>query len=202
MTMAATLSVSHSASPQVNGIRRKHFSRSEYHWLNENGLFHEGRRYELFNGDILEQIPQKEPHGTLAMRLLFALATTFGSEFIRCQMPIVLSDDTEPEPDIAVMEKPGSEVIASGEVPPAADTRLVAEVSVSTLEFDAGAKAIRYAQSGIPECWVLDVAGRALIVHRDPTPDGYATVTRLAETDTISPLAAPQTVLNIVAFLP
>jgi Uma2 family endonuclease len=200
--MSATMSISYSSSPQAGGIRRKHFSRFEYHWLNENGLFHEGRRYELFNGDVLEQMPQNEPHGTLVMRLLFALAAAFGSEFIRCQMPIVLSDDTEPEPDIAVMEKPGREVIASGEVPPATDIRLVVEVSVSTLEFDAGAKAIRYAQAGIREYWVLDVAGRALIVHRVPTGDGYDTLTRLAETDTVSPLAAPQAVLNIVDFLP
>ena len=121
--------------------RRKHFSRKEYHWLHENGLFQEGQRYELFNGDILEIMPQNEPHSTLVMRLLFALAALFGQEFVRCQMPIILSNDTEPEPGVAVMATPGSVVIASGDVPPATDIRLVVEVSVSTLEFDAGAKA-------------------------------------------------------------
>lgn len=181
---------------------RKHFSRKEYYWLQENGLFQEGRRYELFNGDILEQMPQNEPHGSLVMRLLFALAALFGPDYIRSQMPIVLSDDTEPEPDVVVMDKPESFVIASGEVPPAADIRLVVEVSVSTLEFDTGAKSVRYAQSGIPEYWVLDAVGRALVVHRDPTAEGYTTVTRFGETESVSPLAAPQAALNIVNFLP
>lgn len=188
--------------PQSGGTRRKRFSRREYYWLQENGLFQEGRRYELFEGDILEQMPQNEPYGSLVMRLLFMLATLFGSDYIRSQIPVVLSDDTEPEPDVAVMQNPVSFVIASGEIPPAADTRLVVEVSVSTLEFDAGAKAIRYAQSGIPECWVLDVAGRTLIVHRDPTENGYATVTNLSETETVTPLAAPQATLNIIDLLP
>ena len=182
-------------------LPRKQFSRREYHWLHENGLFQEGQRYELFNGDILEQMPQKQPHTALVMRLLFALTAIFGEEFLWCQMPVVLSDDTEPEPDVFVaVQERGS--YANVDNPPASGVRLVVEVSVSTLEFDAGAKAVRYAQSGIPECWVLDVAGRALLVHREPTANGYAIVTRLAETEAVSPLAAPQATLNIVNFLP
>ena len=187
------------AEPQ--GIHRLRFSRAMYHAMGENLLSKEGQRYELFDGDILEQMPQKQPHTALVMRLLFALTAIFGEEFLWCQMPIVLSDDTEPEPDVFVAsQERGS--YADVDNPPASEVRLVVEVSVSTLEFDAGAKAVRYAQSGIPECWVLDVAGRALLVHRDPTPDGYASVMRLAETETVSPLAAPQASLNIVDFLP
>ncbi len=200
--MSVTARGSHPLLPHSGGTRRKQFTRKEYHWLSENGLFQEGHRYELFEGDILEQMPQNEPHGSLVMRMLFMLAALFGTDYIRSQMPVVLSDDTEPEPDVAVMQNPVSFVIASEEIPPAADTRLVVEVSVSTLEFDAGAKAVRYAQSGIPECWVLDVTGRTLIVHRDPTEKGYATVASLSDTESISPLAAPQASLNISDFLP
>ena len=203
--MSITLQTLHppvNPSSGTDKVHRIRFSREMYHALAGSLLSKEGYRYELFEGDILEQMPQNEPQGSLVMRLLFMLAALFGPDYIRAQMPVVLSDDTELEPDIAVMENPVSFVIASGEIPPAADIRLVVEVSVSTLEFDTGAKAIRYAQSGIPECWVLDVAGRALIVHRDPTNEGYATVTRLTETETVSPLAAPQAALNIVDFLP
>jgi Uma2 family endonuclease len=182
-------------------LSRKHFSRAEYHWLNENGLFQEELHYELFNGDIIEQMPQKQPHTVLVMQLLFALAEIFGQDFLWCQMPVVLSDETEPEPDVAVTTQSQRSYL-TGDSPHAADIRLIIEVSVTTLEFDLGAKAVRYAQASIPEYWVLDVAGRALIVHRGPNSEGYTSITRLAETETVSPLSAPQASLNVINFLP
>lgn len=183
-------------------LQRKRFTRKEYHWLSDNGLFQEDHHYELFDGDIVEQMPQKQPHTVLVMQILIALSAIFGHDYTWCQMPIVLSDDTEPEPDIAVTTQQQRSYLATADNPPASDVRLVVEVSVSTLEFDAGAKAIRYAQSGIPELWVVDVAARALLVHRDPTPSGYATVTRLADTESVAPLAAPTAPLSVASFLP
>lgn len=190
------------STPGTDKVHRIRFSREMYHALAGSLLSKEGYRYELFNGDILETVSQNEPHSTLVMRFLVALLGIFGPDYLRCQMPVVLADDTEPEPDVMVTAIPSDTILASGSPPSAEKVRLVVEVSVSTLEFDAGAKAVRYAQSGIPECWVLDVAGRALIVHRDPTNDGYRAVTRLSETETVSPLAALQASLNVVDFLP
>jgi Uma2 family endonuclease len=167
----------------------------------EQGSLAEGLHYELFDGDILEPVSQKPPHPALVMRWLLALINLFGGPFIQCQMPIVLADDTELEPDVSVLVHPTDDYLNTDN-PPASDVRLVIEVASTTLLFDAGAKARRYAAAGIPECWVSDITGRRLLLHRDPTSEGYATVLILGPDDSVSPLAAPQASFRVGDFLP
>ena len=64
------------------------------------------------------------------------------------------------------------------------------EVSDSSLAFDLTTKAALYARAGIPEYWVLDVAGRRLIVHRQPANGKYGSVVAYDNTESVAPLAA------------
>ena len=79
---------------------------------------------------------------------------------------------------------------------------LVVEVSDSTLRFDLTVKAALYARAGIVEYWVLDVSGRRLIVHREPTPGGYRSVVAYSEFESIAPLASPQNKLQVAELFP
>jgi len=178
------------------------FNRAQYHWVFDNGLFDVEHHHELIEGDIVDKMGQKEPHIGLLMRWTAALTQIFGSAFVRTQLPIVVSDDSEPEPDVSIASNHGDTYLASGETTPAADIRLLIEVSVNTLAYDLGIKAMLYARAGIPDYWVSDVANRRLIIHRDPTPEGYATIITLAETQSASPLAAPAVSFAIADFLP
>ena len=184
------------------GPRRTRFTRDQYHLLFDNGLFSEHHRYELAEGDVLEKMGQKEPHPGLIMRWVFALARVMGPAFVRCQVPLVLDDYSEPEPDVVVTTDPADVYIHSGNTPTAQEARLVVEVSVSSLKYDVGVKSRMYARAGIPEYWASDVEGRRLIVHRDPTPDGYASVVSLSERESISPLSAPHAMFVVADFLP
>jgi Uma2 family endonuclease len=47
-----------------------------------------------------------------------------------------------------------------------ADCFRVIEISDTTLRWDMGRKAIRYALGGVREYWVIDVDGRQTFVHR------------------------------------
>lgn len=47
-----------------------------------------------------------------------------------------------------------------------ADCLLVIEISDTTLRWDIGAKAARYALGGVREYWVVDVDGHQIFVHR------------------------------------
>jgi Putative restriction endonuclease len=47
-------------------------------------------------------------------------------------------------------------------------------------------KALIYAQSGIPEYWVLDVNTRELHVHTTPTQNGYQSIVTLPDTATVT----------------
>ena len=54
--------------------------------------------------------------------------------------------------------------VGDGDVRPV----LVIEVSMTSLRYDSTIKARLFAQSGIPECWVLDLASSTVEVLRDP----------------------------------
>ena len=53
-----------------------------------------------------------------------------------------------------------------------------------------------YARAVIPETWLLDVVGRAIEMHRDPTPDGYRTVFIIRGDEPLSPAAFPDLVVT------
>ncbi len=75
--------------------------------------------------------------------------------------------------------------------PQPSDVRLVVEISDSTLGFDLKVKAPLYARAGIPEYWVVDIAGKRVIVHRDPSGGAYTSVEAYSEQESVQPLAAP-----------
>jgi Uma2 family endonuclease len=64
------------------------------------------------------------------------------------------------------------------------------EISDSTLGFDLTSKAELYARAAIIEYWVVDIAARRLIVHRDPREGLYRSVTAYAEHEILAPLTA------------
>jgi Uma2 family endonuclease len=182
------------------GVRRRGVTRGLFHMIYESGFFGTGR-VELINGEMIEQLPKNQPH-TIANDSLYDLLTdTFGRGFVRHSAPIIISEETEPEPDLAVTRQPQRSYVNIGN-PPATEAVLVVEISDSTLRYDLSTKALVYSRAGIPEYWVLDITGRVLIVHRTPTLDGYADVTRHVDTESISPLAAAQAALSIADFLP
>lgn len=87
-------------------------------------------------------------------------------------MAFAASDGSEPEPDLALVERRDYDDAHPSRA------YLVAEVALSSLSVDRGAKARLYAESGVPEYWVIDVEGRGVEIHRDPEGGRYARVTR------------------------
>jgi len=69
------------------------------------------------------------------------------------------------------------------------------------LAFDLTTKARLYARSGIVEYWVLDVAGRRLIVHRDPVDGQYQSVIAFSEEERVATLAAPEQDIRVGELL-
>jgi Uma2 family endonuclease len=125
-----------------------------------------------------------------------------GRAFVRSQLPIHLLDGSEPEPDVALARThPGVRRPYRGAHPTAADTLLVIEVADSTLAFDLGPKALMYARHNIQDMWVLDIRGDRLVVHREPSPEGYRSVTERRRGDSITALAFPDVTLTLDEIL-
>ena len=160
----------------------------DYYRMGEAGVFHPDRRYELLNGDIILMQPIGESHADSHDWLMEALITRLGGSYrLRAQNPVRLDNYSEPQPDFAVLKlrKEGYRTAHPGP----GDTLLVIELASSSLAYDIGKKQRAYAKAGIPEYWVVDLAGRQLHVFRKPAAIGYAQVQVLDENDEIQSTA-------------
>ena len=175
------------------------WTREEYEQLAEKGFFPPGKKLELVDGVIYEMSPQKGPHATGILLAAEALRAAFPKDYqIRVQLPLVLGDDDEPEPDLAVV--PGGLRDYSDTHPTTAV--LVVEVSDSSSFHDRERKRSLYARSGIPEYWILDVQSRHLEVYRNLGPNGYESRLLLKAEDTVTPLAGSGASITVAELLP
>jgi Uma2 family endonuclease len=181
---------------------RKRWTRKECDWLRENGLL--TGRYELIDGEIINKMGQKPPHAYVITALFTWLTGLFGAAYVRIQSTIDVSASSpqydEPEPDAAVTAQPYTAY--AEQHPGPIDLLLLAEVSDTTLRFDRVAKAALYARAGIGEYWVVDVNGRQIFVHREPSPEGYRDVAAYAEHEMLAPLARPGDPVRVGDLLP
>jgi Uma2 family endonuclease len=191
-----TLSVPPSR-PAPSGPRPLRWTCAEFHRFGDIGAF-EGRRAMLIDGVILEQGPTSPPYAITHGLVGEALRAAFGAGWrFRSQSPLILGQNTDPEPDFSVIA--GTARGSSGH-PTTAD--LVVEVADSSFDFDTNEKRLLYARAAIREYWVVDINGRRLLVYRDPQAGDYATQQALGPADAISPLAAPSVTVRVADLLP
>jgi Uma2 family endonuclease len=187
---------------RATGTRPRRWTREEYYRAAECGVFKPGERLELLDGEILQKMsPQRPPHATGLTLTAHALGRAFGPDYyVRQQLPLVLNDQSEPEPDLVVV--PGTPLDYLAHHPTAADARLVVEIADTTLRLDRKNKQRAYARSGIPEYWIENLPQRQLEVYRDPSGQRYRSITFYNEQETIVPLDAPQSPVRVADLLP
>ena len=176
---------------------RRLFNREEYHRMGEVGILKPTDRVELIKGEIVTMSPQGRRHRAFIDNLTQILgAGVAGRAIVSVQMPVVLSEDTEPEPDVQILRRgsvPYKERDASSE-----DVLLLIEVAETSLRYDRSTKRRLYAEAGIPEYWVVDCAAESIEVHRTPHAGGYRDVSHLiGGTATIAPHAFPDVTLTL-----
>lgn len=175
---------------------RVRFSREAYHRMFETGMLSPEKRYELIDGEVVMMSPLGPSNSSLISRLSeFFVKCLAESWQCRIQLPIVVSNHSEPEPDFAIVRRNDSKYVK--EHPGPVDICLLIEVSSSSLNFDLGRKQRLYASSQIPEYWVVDVEDQAVVVHRQLNAGTYADIERVGVDATIAPLAAPQCQLDL-----
>jgi Uma2 family endonuclease len=107
---------------------------------------------------------------------------------IRQAKPITLPNDSEPEPDIAIVQRLGHEYREHHPYPE--NIFWLIEYANSSLEKDLEKKTKIYAEAGILEYWVVNLKKLHLVVFREILDGEYATKLTLT-TGTIQPLAFP-----------
>ena len=78
---------------------------------------------------------------------------------------------------------------------------LIVEVADSTLAYDRETKGPRYAQAGIVEYWIVDLAKDRLLVHRGPVDGAYQDIRILTREDTVRPLSFPEFTIAVADIL-
>lgn len=145
----------------MTSITIKRFYLTEYHRLIELGFFQTNERIELIKGQIIQIAAKSAPHSvcnTLLFSELFTLLQ--GQATVRNQEPIILGNDSEPEPDIAIVRNRSDRYLNSH--PSTTDILLVIEVSDSTLKYDRETKLSLYAESGVGNYWVFNLVANCL----------------------------------------
>jgi Uma2 family endonuclease len=155
--------------------RRHRITVDHFYRMGEAGLFDDNSRVELVNGEIIDVPPMGSRHAGTVHRVAAALSTALGARaMVRQQLPLRLTPDSEPLPDIAVVVPRADDYTSAH--PTATDTQLVVEVSDSTLGYDRDVKTSLYARCNVPEVWIVDLQVSRVHVYRAPLNGEYGVI--------------------------
>ena len=187
-------------------IRTRRWTRYEYERLADLGVFGSDEPIELIGGELVVSELKGSPHETAVGLAEDALRAAFGSGWVvRVGSPIALNDQSEPEPDVAVVPGQRRDYRQAHPARPV----LVVEVAETSLALDRDHKASLYARAGVLDYWIVNLAGRVLEIHRQPVPDPgprfgwrYNSIGVLRAEGTVSPLALPEACVAVADLLP
>src|SRR5262249_32996457 len=132
--------------------------------------------FELLEGLIVPKMT-RNPQYDIALELV--------DEALRGRLPAgwrlriqsaITTDDSEPEPDLAVVR--GDARSRGGRHPGPPDLGLVVEVADTSLAQDRQEKGRLYARAGIACYWIVNLVDRQIEVYTDPTGPGPSPVYR------------------------
>jgi len=186
-------------------VTTRRFRRVEYDRMVELGMF-DGERLELLDGLLVVREPQGSPHASSVAQVARVVEALFGPGWhARQHSPLALDDDSEPEPDVAIVSGAPRDYFHAH--PSAA--ALVVEVADSSLRLDRRLKAGLYARARIADYWLVNLVDGVVEVHRDPQPApdashgwAYRSVDVLRPPATLAPLSAPGRPIPVADLLP
>ena len=186
-------------------LTQRRWTRDEYDRLVALGVF-EGEPLELIGGELMVAEPMYPYHASGISMADYAIRAALPPGWmVRVQAPVSLDDESEPEPDVAVVPGRPGDYSAEHPVRPV----LMVEVAESSVAFDRGRKGSLYARAGIEDYWIVNLVDRVLEVYRDPAPDPaasygwrYTSVTTLTPPAVVVPLAFPSIGIAVADLLP
>lgn len=194
MSAGGTASQRAHAIDLILAEERRPLKRVEYDRLVTLGVF-EDERIELLYGVLVTMSPKTPAHTSpisqlnrLLVRALLDRAT------VRVQSPYYAVDESEPEPDLAVVPEKSYKAAHPERA------YLVVEVAVSSAKKDRMVKGPLYARSGVDEYWLVDVTNETVEVYRDPSPEGFATMTRFGVAGTLTVAAFADVTVSVAAI--
>jgi Uma2 family endonuclease len=183
---------------KTHEVTRRRFTVHDYHRMGEAGILHEDDRVELIEGEIVEMAAIGTRHFACVNGLTRLLVRGVGdAAIVSVQNPVRLDEHTEPQPDLAVLQTRDYRE----SLPRPEDVLLLIEVSDTTLSYDRNVKLPLYARAGIPEVWIVDLAGETVERYTGPSGDSYRHVERARRGEEIRSAALPEPAFRVEAVL-
>jgi Uma2 family endonuclease len=172
MQAMTTVDLAHELGGTIRGL-----TRAEYDALVETGVL-EDQKVELLRGMVVEMAAKGVPHDMAVQWLNMWFARRLPQHLhVRVQSAWAATDDSEPEPDLAVVPARWAAPDGVRSHPQVAE--LIVEVAASSLRRDLRVKAPIYAEAGLTVYWVVDLSAREVVVHTGPADGRYKDVRRL-----------------------
>ena len=186
---------------EMLAAKKRGFSADDYQLLGRLGILDEDDRIELIEGEIVLMSPIGSRHAACVKMLNVEFRDNLGGQaIVSLQDPIRLGDDSEPQPDVALL-RPRDDFYA-GAHPGPDDILLLIEVADSSLNYDRRRTAETYAKHRIPEVWIANLADDWVERYRNPAEGEYADVRQFSRGERISPALLPDVELAVDDILP
>jgi len=178
-------------------LRTLHLSLAEYDAMVRKGAFDDlNRRVELIHGGIVEMNPSGPMHDDYVAYLnsWSARASDPLHTVVTSQTGIDMPEsDSRPEPDVFWVRRGRYRT----KHPQSALVQLAIEVADSSLAKELEIKRPLNASAGIPEYWIVDCLNQCVHILRNPEGTDYQSYRVASPPETISPLIAPQAILDL-----
>lgn len=154
----------------------KRWTVSEYHALRDRGILRDGAPIELIDGFLMykdrgDSGAPSMSHGPKHANCVEQLASldhrlVNTGHYVRTQLPIVLGEHQEPEPDACVIRGRRSDF--RERLPQSRDVLLVIEAADTSLDEDRSKKLQIYASVAIPTYWIVNLRHNTVEVYEQP----------------------------------
>ncbi len=151
---------------------------------------------ELIEGVVVEKIPKDPMHAGLVQKIVLFFIRNLPEQFdVRQENPLSLID-SEPEPDIAIVDKDEHDYLQNHP----AKAHLVIEVANSSLNYDRD-KLSMYAKGNIPEVWIINLQKMEVEVYSEPSNSKYNKASIIGKKEQIEISLLENTSFSLADFI-
>jgi len=175
---------------------QRRFSVDEYEQMIAAGVFGPDERLELLDGAIILMSPLGRSHASCVDKAVIWFVQHMGQAYtVRGQGPLHLSDRSHPQPDILLLRRKVDYYAHA--LPDPADVLLLIEVADLTLDTDRRIKLPLYAEAGIAEVWIVNLAADQVEVYNAPVAGAYNATLSAGRGDSMQPTLLPDLAVGV-----
>jgi Uma2 family endonuclease len=138
----------------------------QYHRMIDSAILTKYDRVELLEGWMVAKMTHNPPHDVTISLLQGEFATRVSATWLVRVQSAITTNDSEPEPDVAVVRGPARRYARAHPGP--RDIGLLVEVAETSLIADRILKAQIYARARIPVYWIVNLPESKIEVYTQP----------------------------------